>query len=550
MNTPATLFLTALLFAHTICYNEARAQESPRRATLPGFTVEPLVGNGWSIARPGGFPGLLGYVVMKKMPGWFPISSSEIPIPLLEWEGFRHELIGIDQVVFTKKLGNGQMAATVVRASWTTFPVGEDFLEKIAQAREQELRKIYHVLEFTTLAGDPVLPKCLRMDSRIEGDTEDKHPFVFSTRRYLCSHPDASGYLVEVGYGQQIPGGPEATSEATSLEEQTKPFLQSLTFTRLQDLISSPSLRTKLIPVGHSPLQMELAGKTAWITVAGNWLQQIDLQAGKPTGAIRFHHPVGAIASGTDSVWLAKNEIAMKVPETLSTEVIHFVEHFPRDGEAVFAAGSIWVPGCSISSFACLDKLARIDPNKPESIVRIKIRGMVRNIAASNDTVWVLKLVKSGGVAQVDASKNTVSADIPVPSSTSGATLSADSRALWVDDGAAIWRVDAHTNQVARMDFQGPIQSCLTGDRLWVMEFTNWHVASGFSTAKLLLHHFDSETRLEVGPAVPLGETRIEATSGSSAGLLLSRIQMRACHDDQVWLSDNSGVLLRIDTQQ
>src|SRR5713101_2919991 len=307
MRTPATMFLVGLLFACALCCNEARAQESSRRATLPGFSVEPLVGNGWSIARPGGFPGLLGYVVMKKIPGWFPISSSEIPIPLLGWEGFQRELSGIDEVVFTKKLGNGQMAATVVRASWTTFPVGEDFLERIAQAREEDLRKTYHVLEFTTVADDPVLPKCLRMDSRFEVEAEDKHPSVISTRRYLCSHPDVPGYLVEVGYGQQNPAGQEATSETTVLEAQTKPFLLSLRFTRLQDLISSPSLWTRLIPVGHSPGQMELEGKTAWITVASNWLLQIDVQAGEPMGAVQLHHPVGAVASGMDSLWLGKN---------------------------------------------------------------------------------------------------------------------------------------------------------------------------------------------------------------------------------------------------
>jgi len=297
-------------------------------------------------------------------------------------------------------------------------------------------------------------------------------------------------------------------------------------------------LRTRLIPVGHSPSQMELEGMTAWITVAGNWLLQIDLQAGKPTGAIRFHHPVGAMVSGTDSVWLAKGDIALKVPETLSTEGLHFVEHFP-DGEAVFAAGSIWTGGCSISSFGCFDKLARIDPNNPKSITRIKISGGVADIASSKDTVWVQKLVKGGGVARVDASKNTVSANIPVPF-TLGASLTADSSALWVDDGAAIWRVDAHTNQVTRMDFQGPTQSCLTGNTLWVLEL---------STAKLLLHHFDSQTRQEVGSAVPLGETRIEGTSGSSGSLLLSRIHLRACQDDEVWLSDSSGVLLRLDTK-
>jgi len=128
------------------------AQEPGHRLTLPGFSIEPLYGNGWSIARPEGFPGLLGYLIMKKIPGWFPIAAEEVPVPLLEWQGASREDSGVEQVVFTKKLSNGQLGATIVRASWTQLAPGNDLLARTMQVREQELRKSFHVLKIETRA--------------------------------------------------------------------------------------------------------------------------------------------------------------------------------------------------------------------------------------------------------------------------------------------------------------------------------------------------------------------------------------------------------------
>lgn len=226
------------------------------------------------------------------------------------------------------------------------------------------------------------------------------------------------------------------------LEEETKTFLKSLRFSRLADLAVSPIVPIKLIPVGLAVSGMSVQGGVAWITVANNWLMQMNLETGKPAGAVRFHHPVGIMAANEDSVWLAKNQVTMKTPEAVSTGSLHFVEHFPRldSGNAVFAGGGIWTGGCAVGSFGCYDKLARIDVNNGQ-VSRLKFRGGATSFTASNDSVWVQH---EGGLARIDASANKIATNIANPGK-SNAQLLANSRALWVDEYATIWRVDAHT---------------------------------------------------------------------------------------------------------
>ena len=534
------LVLGIVLMGFAAGQGRVEAQEPGRRLTLPGFSIEPLYGNGWPIARPEGFPGLLGYLIIKKIPGWFPIGAEEVPVPLLEWQGASREGSGVEQVVFTKKLSNGQLGATIVRASWTQLAPGNDLLARTMQAREQELRKSYRVLKIETRGDDSVLPDCLRVDALFEGNTEGNQHAVISSRRYLCAHPDAPEYLVDVGFAQQTPDG----KEPVPLEEETKTFLKSLRFSRLADLTVCPIVPIKLIPVGLAVSGMSVQGGVAWITVANNWLMQMNLETGKPAGAVRFHHPVGIMAANEDSVWLAKNQVTRKTPEAVSTGGLHFVEHFPRldSGNAVFAGGGIWTGGCAVASFGCYGKLARIDVNNGQ-VSRLKFGGGATSFTASNDSVWVQH---EGGLARIDASANKISANIANPGK-SNAQLLADSRALWVDEYATIWRVDAQTNQVARIDFSGATQSCLTGDTLWVLETGNWHKTGEVSITSAAVHRIDARTGKEVESAVSL-ETRTEGTNGSApAATFLSAIQMRACRGEKVWLSDKTGVLLQLD---
>jgi hypothetical protein len=130
------LVLGIVLMGLAAGQGRVEAQEPGHRLTLPGFSIEPLYGNGWSIARPEGFPGLLGYLILKKIPGWFPIGAEEVPVPLLEWQGASREDSGVEQVVFTKKLSNGQLGATIVRASWTQLTPGN------AGARARAAKKL------------------------------------------------------------------------------------------------------------------------------------------------------------------------------------------------------------------------------------------------------------------------------------------------------------------------------------------------------------------------------------------------------------------------
>jgi len=166
------LVLVNLLLITTAIPSVAQAQEAPSNvAEFSGFKIVLPRGNGWSYARPVGvFRGLIGYL-NDATPPWFPVSSSEIPVPILR--GMRRgEFIGIDQLSFAKKLGKGsQRAATIVQASWSTIPVtaSQNALKALATAREQDLRSRFkQVQEFKAQVwGDDILSGCLRTDARL-----------------------------------------------------------------------------------------------------------------------------------------------------------------------------------------------------------------------------------------------------------------------------------------------------------------------------------------------------------------------------------------------
>ena len=149
-------------------------------------------------------------------------------------------------------------------------------------------------------------------------------------------------------------------------------------------------------------------------------------------------------------------------------------------------------------------------------------------------------MISNGTLARIDAAKNTVVASIPIP--TAKGKLLADAHAAWVDDGAAIWRVDAQTNEIKRLDFGGPTEACLDGGTLWVLEFTNRHHVGKNTVASLRLHAFDAQTLQVVGDPVSLG-----SSEESLDAISLSGIHLQACLSDEVWVSDRSGVLLRLD---
>ena len=547
MRCRAPSLFAVLLFVCTHAPIPVNAQSLGKQARLPGFTIEPLFGNGWSIARPAEeFPGLFGYILFKKSPAWFGISAGEIPVPLVSWHTMRRdESIGLEQFIFTKKLGEGpRIGATLVRASWVGIPFADprQFLLAIAQARESELHKQFsRVLEFQSKTeGDSILPGCLRMDARFGGGTESGHPLIVSTRRYVCPHPDAPGYLVEVGYGQQTPEG----ETPASLEEETKSFLQSLKFVRQEDLISYSVLQTTFLPVGFSPSHMVLGEHGAWIAVGSSWLLQLEADSRKPVGAVQLHREVDNLVVGSDALWLPKNSIARNFPETLATEQLKFVGHLPHDEtQAGFAGGSIWLPSCSVAStMGCANKVARIDLKNHESLKRIKVTtsyGDALSAVGNGDTVWVLN--SKGSLVRIDAAKNTVVATLPIGFTARGKLL-ADARAAWLVDDAVIWRVDVQTNEIKKLDFRGPTEACLGGGMLWVLEFTNSPLVGKNTVHSIRLQGFNAQTLQAASDPVSLGQSE-----ESLDPLSLSGIHLQTCLSDMVWVSDRSGVLFRLD---
>jgi hypothetical protein len=529
---------------------ESNAQRTGKRVNLPGFSIAPVPGEDWSIAVPSD---------REKALAWFPVSAQEISVPLIGWNiplkygivysrsRAAREMISRDHVQFTKKLGSdSRLAATIVRASWTTIPFedGRHLLEAIAQARSEDLksRSLRGLEVATRLEGDEILPGCLRMDVRFAPASEEQKVVIF-TRRYICLHPDVPGYFVEVGYGQQSPGG----EQPVTLETETQAFLKSLKFVRQEELLRFPVLQTEFIPVGLVPSQMARQEHTAWVGVGGNWLLQLDTDSGKPTGAVEFEHPVSDVVVGTDAFWFPKdNKIARKVPDTLSTEHLKFIGHLHSDVPAGFAADSIWLPLCDVNPhwvpMGCAGKLARIDVKADKSVAQIKPGSgyaEILDVTGNGERAWVMN--SNHTLARIDPASNTIVATISLPVA-AASKLFADRNAVWIDSGSAIVRVDAETNIVGILDFKGPAESCVVDNTLWVLEFAGQRDAASGFVRDLRVHKFEAQTLKRSGEGVSL-----EASEDSAKEAPHSDIHLRACRSDEIWLSHaGGGALFRL----
>lgn len=333
----------------------------PRRLEFPGFSILPPSGEGWE---------------------------------RLTNRGAARLLLGFDglfvKVVSPKELAHAYVAGH--RASGGS--AGPEILAG-AFARFIKSRNASSV----TLPGATAPPNCLRWEMTREA-TDYFHGIQFGHtsarvsqyQGYLCSHPDAPAYVVEVGYVDTVVKG-----EAMSAVGQGEAFLHSLVLTPL-------GVKVKQFSAGKKVRSAALAANALWLTEEDSGTVS---RLNPDTGAIVASVPVG------------------KKPEGLAA-----------------GAGAVWVPNWAS------DTVSRIDPQSNRVVATIPVARGPTDVALAQESVWVTN-EKSRSISRIDPSANRVTATIPIDGRP--VAIAASRNALWVENFNTdiIWRIDPETNQAA-----------------------------------------------------------------------------------------------------
>lgn len=529
------------------------AQGHSETMHLPGFTLRLSSGDKWGITRPSDLYAGVGGWGIAKTPNWFPISSHEIPLPILPWTStIKWDNVGYDQIVFMKKLGKGdRRGAYFVRAAWSDLPFTDamGFLQQIAAARKEELARSAQRL--VSFAAHPApaqnLNGCLQVDAVFSAEPGEKSSSpVVTTRRYLCSHPDIPGYFVEIGYGQETSGN----EETINLETELAPFLESLAFTHQEDLLQFPSLKAAMIPVGFRPASLSFLKNETWIRVGDSWLMCLDLRSNKPIGAVHLKSPTADSLVAADALWLARNEVLKKFPDSLDTGVLHFLDKMRPNGDqnVALTATSRWLalPSKGVVERQDLQTgniVATIELPRVETDANAKKKDpktVPTGVGADALHVWVLN--DRGLVMHIDPANNQVTRKIILPTSKPlNVVLTQD--VAWVADSSQLWRIDASTFDAQAFSISGfNYEYCEWAGDLWVLEFSETKEKVTAAPRKVLLHHYNSHSLKETEAPLSLG-TSVESKKVISP----SGIHFAGCRDRELWLYDRSGVLFRLD---
>jgi len=334
--------------------------DAPRtRLEFPGFAVLPPPGDGWELlANPGTSRPLLGFdLLFIKI-----VSPTELA----------HAYVAVHRIP------GESAAAKILEESFHRFIKSRNPTSVIALGHESRPNCLrWEMMHETTRYFHGIqLPVQPAWESQYQG--------------YLCSHPDAPTYVVEIGYFDTIVSG-----EANSRADEAEMFLRGFSLTRLGAKVSQ-------FPVGHKPRGVAQTDGALWLTEENlGAVSRIDPKTGSLVASI----PVG------------------KKPEGLAA-----------------GAGAVWVPNWAS------DSISRIDPTTNRVAATIPIQSGPTAIAVRGGAVWVT-CEKSRSVARIDASTNRVNATI----STGGrpAAIAASHDAIWVENFGtnSIWRIDPETRQ-------------------------------------------------------------------------------------------------------
>lgn len=431
------------------------------RPAQPPPPVKPLQFVGFSILAPSG-------------EGWRAMPS----------DGAR-SILGFD-ALFAKTLGPQEVihAYVVAHRSSTRARdparILDEEIERVIKPRSSSLKAFPEPLSGA---------RCLRWAMTREG-SEPFHGIAAGAagtiwmshhRGYLCSHPDAPAYLVEIGYFET--GGKGNPEYATS--EEGERFLRGLSFTALTARVSQSD-------AGQKPRGLVLWGNALWLTQEDRGtVTKID----PDTAATIIELKVGArpqgLGAGLGSIWVpnwGSGTVSRIDPETSRLAGAIRVGRGPTAAAVGF--GAVWVTNEKSAS------VSRLDPATDRVVATIATAGRPVALAVGAEGVWV-EHFETDEIWRISPRNDRVVASIRVGHGRH--FIVTDESAVWVSNAAdnTVSKIDPATNRVIVTVAVGrvPAGLLLAGENVWVANF-------GDGTVSRIDAHTDAVT----GPPIPVGD--------------------------------------------
>jgi len=437
------------------CPLETPAEQAPvsapaRRLEFPGFSILPPQGKGWKV--------LSAQQTLRS--GFFDVLFSKAIGPA----EFVH-VYAVGHHIATGFASPAQILGSAVDA--------------FIKPGSQSLKTFKD-----TLGG----ASCIRWEKMREPGTtspaaphRQKLTLVLRQRGYLCSHPDAPAYVVEVGYFETVP----KSTRKWLVPEEGDSFLKGLTLTPLGIKVSQYS-------GGQQSRGVALGNGALWVTEEEvGTVSRFDPK----TGAVVAKIPVGkrpeGFAFGLGAVWVpnwASDTVSRIDPKTNQVVATIPVGRGPLD--VVLGQGSVWVANEKDRS------VWRLDPGTNKLTAIIHTEGRPVAMAADGGAVWVENF-ETNEIWRIDPKSNQVVATIRVGRGRH--LIASGDKAVWVSNSNdnSVSRVNPATNQVVATIPVGhrPMGLALGGGALWVANFGDGTVL-----------RIDPRTNQIKGSPIPVGE--------------------------------------------
>lgn len=446
-----------------------------KRLQFVGFSIVPPPGRGWQVV---------------------PAAGARL-------------LFGFD-AVFIKVLGKDQFVHAYVVAHRTATASSDP-----KQILDEEIERTITPRGFLAKRSSVRLSGaiCLRWELTREGnepfrgikDGNLSSEWVSRHRGYLCSHPDAPAFLIEIGYFDTVSKAPPNPAIADEGEH----FLHGLTFTSLRMHITQRGAGAKArglalwdnalwlseedsgtvrkidstsagtiaeIRVGAKPEGLTAGFGSVWVP---NWgsgtVSRIDPITNRAVAAVQVGRGPADIALGFGSAWVTNERSASVSRLNPSTNRVDAtIVTGGRPDAIAAAAGAIWV-----ENFNTIE-IWRISPENNRVMSSIKVGHGRHFIAGDTNTIWVTNAADHT-VSKVDPATNRVIATISVGGVPAGLALTA--KTVWIADfsDGTVVTIAANGESVAPLPIPvGDSPFLLAGNEktMWVLDVWGWQYGS------------------------------------------------------------------------
>jgi virginiamycin B lyase len=301
-------------------------------------------------------------------------------------------------------------------------------------------------------------------------------------RGYLCSHPDAPTYVIEIGYFDTIPKGFPEPSVAVAEGER---FLSGLSFTPLGVHVTQTSS-------GEKPRGLALYDDAAWLSQGGtDTVSKIDLRTRTKVAEIDVGREPEGLAVGFGSIWVpnwGSGTVSRIDPARNRVEAVIQVGQGPT--QVAIGFGSAWVT--NEKSY----EVSRLDPATNRLSATIATNGKPVTIAIGGDSLWV-EHFRTDEIWRISPRIDRVVQTVHVGKGRH--FMMGDDTGLWASNSGddTVSRINAATGELVATVAVGdtPFGLALARGKVWVGNFGDGTVSE-----------IDPATNSVVGTPTPVGK--------------------------------------------